>query len=160
MVLRSTLLSASALLTLIVSNVSAATYYPYTVERWPALLIQTSPSYPQYPSYPSSYGPSYSTSPGYNCLYRNAQGECMIEQYVQPSAPVYTPRELEEECDRSNRFEDDDDFYDCSYFDEDDDDYEAIDDDDFYDEDEDDFFFEDEDDFYDDDDDSSNDDDD
>src|SRR3989344_8478570 len=143
MVLRSTLLSASALLALIVGQVSAATYYPYTVETWPALLIQTSPSsYPQYPSYPSSPSPSYNPSTGYRCRYRNAQGECMIEQYVpqnyRPSAPIYDEDDLEEECDRSNRYEDEDDFYDCSYFEDDDDDaYEAIDDDDFYNDDDD-----------------------
>ncbi len=157
--LRSTLVSASALFTLIVSNVSAATYYPYTVETWPALFMQTSPSsYPQYPAYPSPYSPSYNPSSGYTCLYRNAQGECMIEQFVSPrtysSAPIYTRSYLEEECDRSNRDEDDDDFYDCSYFDDDDDDddFGAIDDDDFFNDDDDDFF-DDEDDFFDDDDD-------
>ncbi|MDP6561426.1 MAG: hypothetical protein QF793_00705 [Candidatus Peribacteraceae bacterium] len=100
----------------------------------------------------------------YRCLYRNAQGECMIEQYYDPSnvrqnnfpyVPTYDRNYLRNERRYSNRYDDDDDYYnwrpldDCDFYDDDcdDDDY-----DDFYDDD--DYF----DRFFDDDDDDDDDD--
>lgn len=93
------------------------------------------PARPAYQPYRSSY-PYYSGTSGSNCLYRNQNGECMIEQYLH-AAPY-----------RSSyyRYDDDDDYY--YYDDDDDDDYYYEDDDD-----DDDYYYDDEDDLFDEDDD-------
>ncbi|MDA1292795.1 MAG: hypothetical protein O3A81_03385 [bacterium] len=84
----------------------------------------------------------YSPAPSQRCLYYNAQGICMIEQYIDPSnflyIPTYSRNDLYNESQYSNRDEDEDDdedLYNYEYFEEDDDDWNAIDDDDNDDED-------------------------
>lgn len=146
--------------------VNAATYYEnvrYTRSSVNPLRRLTSTA--RYPS-------QYSSSSAGICLYYNAQGICMIEQYVDPSnynyVPTYNRNYLYNESRYSNRDEDEDDdedLYNYEYFEEDDDDWDSIDDDDYDDDDYDDDvdfdeLFDDDDDDSDDDDSSSDDDDD
>ena len=90
---------------------------------------------------------SYSQTPVPQCLYYNAKGVCMVEQYIDPYnyrgnrllyAPTYSRNYQSRERRYSNRDDenaDDDDRYDYRSFEDDDDRYTAIEDDDFSDDD-------------------------
>ena len=154
--LRLTILTATLLGTF-VPTAHALYFFENTRFRYSAQ--QSRPTY-QY-TYPTSY-PRTGNS-GRVCLYTNASGECMVEQYIDTSNysrnryryPVYDRNYLRYERDYADRdddyYEDDDDYY----YDNDDDDDEDIDDDEW--EDIKDDFFDDDDSDYDDDDDDDDD---
>ena len=86
---------------------------------------------------------SYSNGPSQRCLYYNAQGICMIEQYIDTSNynpdrlrsyyPTYDRDYLSRERRYGNRDDDDsddDDIYDYRYYEDDDNNYTSIEDDD------------------------------
>jgi len=87
---------------------------------------------------------NYSSTPSQRCLYYNAQGICMIEQYIDPSnyiyVPIYSRKYLYNESQYSNRDEDEDDdedLYNYEYFEEDDDYDDDVDFDELFDDDDD-----------------------
>ncbi len=136
-------------LAIIASPVLAATYYPSTYMRYGeryAPYIDTSSTVPYSNVYnmntSRTYGSPYGTRVQYGsagiygtysaaqCLYKNARGECMIEQYIDPGnyRPVYSaaPRypmpvydrdylDYERRYSYRDRYEsvDDDDYDDC-----------------------------------------------
>lgn len=138
------LLSLITLLVLAVP-VHAASFYDHV--RYIYSSTQQQYQYP-YRAYNYNPRPQYNTSSaGGTCLYRNAQGECMIEQFTNPYStyspyvPAYGRNYLRNEHRYSDRdddyyYDDDDDYYDDDddwipdgFFDDDDDDSDDDDDD-------------------------------
>ncbi|MDP7476931.1 MAG: hypothetical protein QF442_00615 [Candidatus Peribacteraceae bacterium] len=127
--------------TVSVRSAEAASFYE-NIRFTQRSRSQVRQSASQYQYQPRS---QYNSSSNSVCLYRNPQGECMIEQYFEPNnnyyndnyTPVYSRNYLYNERRYSNR--DYYDKYDCHHYDDDyyDDDYDDWEDikDDFFDDD-------------------------
>jgi len=121
-------------------TVQAISYYEHIQLRsyTPPVRTYSYPTVQPY-RYPeptrNTYNNNYNYSSG-NCLYRNTNGECMIEQFYEKrnnntyySAPptydrnyLYNERRYNGRDDDDDYLDDDDDYYDDDYYDDDDDD--------------------------------------
>lgn len=107
--------------------------------RYRSSSTTTYPSYTVRPTYNYFPPTTYSSRNSGSCLYYNTSGECMIEQYYDPSNayrnsyPVYDRGYVYNERRKNERYDYRD--YDDDYYD--DDDYYYDDDDDYYDDDDD-----------------------